>query len=75
MMTKSPVRIIIAVLLVIVLCRNLLGFIPYFSHGVSLDSSSGESIGELVGEALGYGLMVLVIFLLLRDNRKRKTSD
>lgn len=73
-MTKSPVRIIIAVLLILVLCRNLLSFIPYFLHGISSGSSSGESIGELVGEALGYGLMVLVIFLLLRDNRKKKNS-
>lgn len=69
-MTKSPVRIIIAVLLILGLGKALLGTIISLIHG-NVDLSSGEAIGETIGIFIGYAIVGLVIFFLLKENRKK----
>lgn len=69
-MTKSPVRIIIAVLLILGLGKVLLGTLINLING-NIDLSSGEAIGETIGQFIGYALVGVIIFLLLKDWRKK----
>lgn len=71
-MTKNPVKVVIAVVLILLLIRNL--FIIFIS-GINEDIPTGEAIGELIGELTVNAIIALVIFVLLRKDKPKNTEQ